>query len=176
MKRFLILILAVFAMAGCASREYKEAQLRYYSAQAEAMKADAKQKEQPLVHIEMGDDGKLKTLVVGRQGGGQTAPTMVMPQDPNVEIVRSITSGIVTVGSIVAGGRAAGNLVEAVGSVVGKVSGPTTTTTTNTTTTTTTDDHSVTTTTDSHDVDSTHTPTVVTQPAPLVVNPVVVTP
>lgn len=195
MKTLLSLLVVLLALSGCASTEFKAAQAAHFEGQAALDKAEARLVDTPLLDLQMGEDGKLKSLKVGRQSTGRVATAA--PVDANAALVRDVVSGVVTVGSIVAGGKAAANLVNAVGGVVGKVAAPSNTTTTtitptttttntssvaNTATTTTTNTANNTTTTntstDNHSANATATPTVVTQPVPLVVTqpaPLVVT-
>lgn len=117
MKTVLALAALALTLGGCASSATKQAQVNYYSAQAEALKAHSAQQATNLLEIDIDDSGKLKRLVVGRQIGN--APQIAMPTDPNVQMVGKLVDGAVAVGSIVAGGKAAQGLVSAVGGVVG---------------------------------------------------------
>ena len=59
--------LMIAALTGCASSEFKQAQADHYKAQAEIQKSHAAQEATPLLSLTMGEDGKLKSLIVGRQ-------------------------------------------------------------------------------------------------------------
>lgn len=117
MKLILIALATLIALSGCASTEYRQAQQQYYAAQADAVRAHSAQAKQPLLDLQMTEDGRLRSLTVGRQIG--TAPQMTLPADPNVQIVREVVGGAVTVGTIVAGGHAAKGLVTATGQAIG---------------------------------------------------------
>lgn len=117
MKRLLMVCGAVAALGGCASPELKRAQANVHEAQADGLKAHAKQLELPLLELELGEDGRLKKLVVGRQIGAP--PPVAMPQDPAVQMVGKVVDGAVAVGSIVGGGSAAKGIVEATGAAIG---------------------------------------------------------
>lgn len=193
-----ILTIAVgMSLAGCASQEFKQAQADHYRAQADIQKAHAAQEATPLLALTMGDDGKLKSLIVGRQQSQlQYAPA---PVDSSIQIWDRALSTVGLVAAPFAVLRGSASLINSVGSVVKNVQpGPipqanitTTNTTTSTlsgtgtlgggsysnTTPTTTTTLSGTgalggnytpTTTDRHDA-YTAPPTVVTQPSPLIV-------
>lgn len=116
-RRFIMVVAAAIAVGGCASQAYREAEREYYSAQASAVKAHSEQAALPLLNVQISDDGKLKSLIVGRQIGA--VPQMTQPADPNVQMVREVVGGAVAVGSIVAGGNAAKGLVTATGRAIG---------------------------------------------------------
>lgn len=117
MKLILIALATLIALSGCASTEYRQAQQQYFAAQADAVRAHSAQAQQPLLDLQMTEDGRLRSLTVGRQIGA--APQMAMPRDPNAEMLQAVVNGAVTVGSIVAGGQAARGLVTATGNAIG---------------------------------------------------------
>lgn len=108
-------LLSVFLVA-CTSPQIRQSQADYDAAQAAVVKAYAKQAEANLLELELGDDGKLKRLVVGRQLG--SPPQVTRPADPNVQMVREVVGGAVQVGGVLAGGKAAKGLVEAAGGAI----------------------------------------------------------
>ncbi len=195
MKTALSMLVAVMLLAGCASSEFKQAQADHFAAQAEIQKSHAAQEATPLLSLQMGDDGKLKSLIVGRQQSAlQYAPA---PVDHSVQVWDRALSTVGLIAAPLAVLKGSASLINSVGAVVKNVQpGPipqpnvtnTTTTTlsgtgtlgggsysTSTPTTTTTlsgtgalGGNYTPTTTDRHD-SYTATPTVVTQPAPLVV-------
>jgi len=203
MKSALIGLMAA-TLAGCASSEFKQSQADHYKAQAEIQKSHAAQEATPLLALTMGEDGKLKSLIVGRQQSQlQYAPA---PVDHSVQVWDRALSTVGLIAAPLAVLKGSASLINSVGSVVKNVQpGPVpqaNITTTNTTTSvlsgtgtlgggsyststpTTTTTLSGTgalggnytpTTTDRHD-SYTATPTVVTQPAPLVVQPALVNP
>lgn len=199
MKSALIGLMAA-TLAGCASSEFKQAQADHYKAQAEIQKSHAAQEATPLLSLQMGEDGKLKSLIVGRQQSQlQYAPA---PVDYSVQVWDRALSTVGLIAAPLAVLKGSASLINSVGTVVknvqpGPVPQPNVTTNTTTTlsgtgtlgggsysTSTPTTTLSGTgalggnytpTTTDRHD-SYTATPTVVTQPAPLVVQPAVVNP
>jgi len=201
MRYFSAVFAAVMLLAGCASSEFKKAQADHFAAQAEIQKSHAAQEATPLLSLQMGEDGKLKSLIVGRQQSAlQYAPA---PVDHSVQVWDRALSTVGLIAAPLAVLKGSASLINSVGSVVKNVQpGPipqanvtnTTTTTlsgtgtlgggsysTSTPTTTTLSGtgalggNYTPTTTDRHD-SYTATPTVVTQPAPLVVQPAVINP
>ncbi len=191
--------LAVVMLAGCASSEFKQAQADHYKAQAEIQKSHAEQEATPLLALTMGEDGKLKSLIVGRQQSAlQYAPA---PVDHSVQVWDRALSTVGLIAAPFAVLKGSASLINSVGTVVknvqpGPIQQPNVTTNTTTTlsgtgtlgggsyststpTTTLSGTGALggnyTPTTDRHD-SYTATPTVVTQPAPLVVQPAVVNP
>jgi len=193
MKNVLIGLVMVAILPGCASSEFKQAQADHYKAQAEIQKSHAAQEATPLLSLQMGEDGKLKSLIVGRQQSAlQYAPA---PVDHSVQVWDRALSTVGLIAAPLAVLKGSASLINSVGGVVknvqpGPVPQPNVTNTTTTTlsgtgtlgggsysTSTPTTTLSGTgalggnytpTTTDRHD-SYTATPTVVTQPAPLVV-------
>lgn len=191
----IIIVLMIATLAGCASSEFKKAQSDHFAAQAEIQKSHAAQEATPLLSLQMGEDGKLKSLIVGRQQSAlQYAPA---PVDHSVQVWDRALSTVGLIAAPLAVLKGSASLINSVGSVVknvqpGPVPQPNVTTNTTTTlsgtgtlgggsyststpTTTTTlsgtgalGGNYTPTTTDRHD-SYTATPTVVTQPAPLVV-------
>ncbi len=200
MRYFFAVFAAVMLLAGCASSEFKKAQADHFAAQAEIQKSHAAQEATPLLALTMGDDGKLKSLIVGRQQSQlQYAPA---PVDHSVQVWDRALSTVGLIAAPLAVLKGSASLINSVGSVVKNVQpGPvpqanvsnTTTTTlsgtgtlgggsysTSTPTTTLSGTGALggnytPTTTDRHD-SYTATPTVVTQPQPLVVQPAIVNP
>lgn len=115
--RFIVIVVATGALGGCGSAAHRKAEAEYYAAQADAVRAHSRQEETPLLNLQMSDDGKVRSLIVGRQIGA--VPQMTLPADPNVQMVREVVGGAVAVGSIVAGGNAAKGLVTATGRAIG---------------------------------------------------------
>lgn len=98
-------------LGGCSSASFERAQEQHYSAQAEIQKAHAAQSATPLLQLVMGEDGKLKSLTVGRQDNAPTyAPA---PVDPALAVWGKALDGVTMVGGILAGGSAAKGLVNA---------------------------------------------------------------
>lgn len=170
-------------MAGCASTESYG---RYLAAQAQATQAAIKA-QKPLLKI-TAQSGQAITGLSSIEVYGQAALPTFQQERPNewAAVAQSGLQMLGVVGGVIAGGRAAEDLANAVGksSTYGyqyiQASGPVTTNNTSTLTTSTTDSHAV----DSHNtvdshaisgsynpVDNTGTPTVVYQPAPVVVTP-----
>jgi hypothetical protein len=104
------LILATM-LGGCSSASFERAQEQHFSAQAEIQKAHAAQSATPLLSLVMGDDGRLKSLTVGRQ---DTAPTYApAPVDPALAVWGKAVDGVMMVGGVLAGGNAARGIVKA---------------------------------------------------------------
>jgi len=202
MRYFFSVFAAVMLLAGCASSEFKKAQADHFAAQAEIQKSHAAQEATPLLALTMGEDGKLKSLIVGRQQSAlQYAPA---PVDHSVQVWDRALSTVGLIAAPFAVLKGSASLINSVGSVVknvqpGPIPQPNVTTNTTTTlsgtgtlgggsyststpTTTTTlsgtgalGGNYTPTTTDRHD-SYTSPPTIVTQPAPIVVQPAIVNP
>lgn len=162
----LLIVLFAGFLTGCASTESYG---RYLSAQSAAIKA-----QKPMLRI----TAQPGQPITGLSSIEVYGPGMSIQQERPSEWAAVATSGINmigVVGGIAAMGQASRQLADSVGAVAGN--GPVTTTTDNRTWTT--DTHAVT---GSYNpIDSTHAPTVVnpvivTQPAPIVVQPQVVIP
>ncbi len=111
MKKWLSMTGMAALLAGCSSASFERAQEQHFSAQAEIQKAHAAQEATPLLSLVMGEDGKLKSLTVGRQSNAPTyAPA---PVDPALAVWGKALDGVTMVGGILAGGSAAKGLVKA---------------------------------------------------------------
>jgi len=118
MKRLLSLTVFAAALTGCASTAHQNATVAHYEGQAALDKAEARLTETPLLDLQMSDDGRLKSLTVGRQGSTRTATAA--PVDPSLQVWGKALDGLTTVGAIVAGGNAAKGLATAVGTAAGQ--------------------------------------------------------
>lgn len=183
MKALAVVLLAM-AMAGCAGDGALKAQLA--GAQIEIAKSKAQVRAKPVLDAEIPTANGIMKIVVHSPPSGNDDAVLRMPDDPWARVAGQGVEVLGTVLGIREGGRAAIRLTSEVGKAANhgyqyvQSPGAVTTTTTNTTTTSSTDSHAVDShnTVDSHDisgsynpVDNTGTPTVVYQPAPVVVTP-----
>lgn len=168
-------------VTGCATTESYS---KYLAAQAQATQAAIKA-QKPLLKI-TAQSGQAITGLSSIEVYGQAAMPTFQQERPSewAAVAQSGLQVLGVVGGVIAGGRAAEDLANAVGKHANYgyqyIQAPGATTTSSTLTTNTTDSHAVDShnTVDSHNinssynpVDNTGTPTVVYQPAPVVVTP-----